>query len=145
MIGFNSFEDAGADVSAAQMEAQKDRQELKDIQAALVQCPHPFLSRVVGRKRGESCVVPGCGKSATDPVHDWLNTSNRVGVLEEALRTIASLHPDPGMCAELVPEWVGPNEGRMRAETLWYALNTARKALGLPTYPEPEHWGKKDK
>ena len=59
---------------------------------------------------------------------------------EKSLRSIASLWPDPGMCAELVPEWIGPNDGRMRADTLWYALNEARKALGLPTYPKPKHW-----
>jgi len=62
--------------------------------------------------------------------------------MEKALRSIVSLWPDPGMCAELVPEWVGPNDGRMRADMLWTALNTAREALGLPTYPEPEHWKK---
>jgi hypothetical protein len=57
-----------------------------------------------------------------------------------ALEKIAGLWPDPGMCAELVPEWVGPNDGRMRADTLWFALNAAREALGMPTYPRPEHW-----
>jgi hypothetical protein len=47
------------------------------------------------------------------------------------------------MCAEFVPEWVGPNDGRMRAEALWYAVTYARKALGMPTHPEPEYWSKK--
>lgn len=62
--------------------------------------------------------------------------------LEQALQSIANLWPDPDCCAELVPEWVMPNDGGMRADTLWYALNGARKALGLPEYPEPEHWSK---
>jgi hypothetical protein len=62
---------------------------------------------------------------------------------KQALQSIANLWPDPDCCAELVPEWVRPNDGRMRADTLWYALNGARKALGLPEYPEPEHWSNK--
>ena len=62
--------------------------------------------------------------------------------MENALRSIAALWPEPGMCAEIAPEWVGPNDGKMRADILFYALNTARKALGLPTYPEPDHWKK---
>jgi hypothetical protein len=69
--------------------------------------------------------------------------SSREETLEKALKFIASLWPDPDYCAELVPEWVGPNDGRMRADMLWYALNKAREALGLPTYPRPEHWDKK--
>jgi hypothetical protein len=67
----------------------------------------------------------------------------RIEKLESALQSIAGMWPDPGMCAEIAPEYVGPNDGRMRADTLWYALNTARKALEMPTYPEPEHWHKK--
>ena len=63
--------------------------------------------------------------------------------MEAALKSIAALWPDPDCAAELVPEWVGPNDGRLRADTLFYALNTARKAINLPTYPEPEHWSKK--
>jgi hypothetical protein len=66
----------------------------------------------------------------------------REETLEKALQFIARLWPDPGMCSELVPEWVGPNDGRMRADNLWYALNAAREALGLPQYPQPEHWSK---
>ncbi len=63
-------------------------------------------------------------------------------VMCAALETIAALWPDPSMCAELVPEWVGPNDGRMRADILWFALNAARKALEMPTYPRPAHWDK---
>ncbi len=59
-----------------------------------------------------------------------------------ALQNIASLWPDPPNCAELVPEWVGPNDGRMRADALWFALNAAREALEMPTYPRPAHWDK---
>ncbi len=61
---------------------------------------------------------------------------------KKALEDIASMWPNPGMCAELVPKHVWPNDGRMRADTLWYALNAARTALGKPTYPRPEHWDK---
>ena len=68
----------------------------------------------------------------------------REQALGKALLSIARMWPDPGMCAELVPERVGPNDGRMRADTLFYALNTARHALGLSTYPEPPHWSKKE-
>lgn len=60
----------------------------------------------------------------------------------KALREIVSLWPDPDCAAELAPEFIGPNDGRMRADKLWYALNAARTVLGLPTYPEPEHWNK---
>lgn len=74
-----------------------------------------------------------------DQYNDLVETCN---TQEKALQSIVSLWPDLGMCAELVPEWVGPNDGRMRADTLWYALNEARKVLGLPTYPKPEHWEK---
>jgi hypothetical protein len=63
---------------------------------------------------------------------------------EQSLRAIAGMWPEPGMCAELVPKWVGPNDGRMRADALWYAINAARKALGLPTHPKPAHWEKGD-
>lgn len=59
-----------------------------------------------------------------------------------ALQNIASLWPDPPDCAELVPKWVGPNDGRMRADLLWFALNAAREALEMPTYPRPAHWDK---
>jgi hypothetical protein len=68
---------------------------------------------------------------------------NRIRTLETTLKQIATLWPDPSMCAELVPEWVGPNDGRIRAELLFYAVTHARKALGLPTHPEPEYWHKK--
>lgn len=67
---------------------------------------------------------------------------DRAEAMFAALEKIASLWPDPGMCGELVPEWVGPNDGRMRADTLWYALNAAREALEMPTYPRPAHWDK---
>jgi len=70
-------------------------------------------------------------------------TPSKESDFRKALETIASLWPDPGMCGPLVPEWVGPNDGRMRADTLWYALNTAREALGKPVYPRPTHRGKK--
>ena len=69
--------------------------------------------------------------------------TGKIQRLEKALQSIANLWPEPDCCAELVPEWVGENDGRMRAVTLWYALNSARKALGLAEYPRPEHWDKK--
>lgn len=61
---------------------------------------------------------------------------------ESALRRIVSLHPDPDCCSPLVPKYIGPNDGQASATSLWYALNTARTALGLATYPEPDHWNK---
>ena len=67
----------------------------------------------------------------------------REQILEKALQSIASMWPDLGMCAELVPEWVTPNDGeRMRAEILWCSINEARKALNLPVHPVPKHWKK---
>lgn len=71
---------------------------------------------------------------------DWFES--RRPEPEKALRTIVSLWPDPDCSAELAPEFIGPNDGRIRADKLWFALNEARRALGLPTYPEPEHWNK---
>jgi hypothetical protein len=65
---------------------------------------------------------------------------DKAEVMHAALEQIASLWPDPDCCGELVPKFVGPNDGRMRADALWYALNAAREALGKPTYPRPEHW-----
>jgi hypothetical protein len=73
----------------------------------------------------------------------YVDHSTEVEKLTKALQLVAFLWPDPGMCAEFVPEWVGPNDGRMRAEALWYAVTYARKALGMPTHPEPEYWHKK--
>ena len=67
---------------------------------------------------------------------------DRAEAMFAALEKIASLWPDPGMCGELVPKWVGPNDGRMRADKLWVALNAAREALEMPTYPRPAHWDK---
>lgn len=78
--------------------------------------------------------------NGTQLYHDAIE---KINAYRQALQYIAILWPDPDCCAELVPEWVGPNDGRMRADTLWYALNKAREALGLPTYPRPEHWDKK--
>ena len=80
----------------------------------------------------------GCENANPRPAAPPVNTS-----YEKALRDIVSLYPEPGVCAELVPSYVGPNDGQMRASTLWYALNSARQALGLPTYPKPDHWSKK--
>jgi hypothetical protein len=60
--------------------------------------------------------------------------------IQQPLAQIAALWPDPGMCAEVAPKFVGLNDGRMRADLLFAALNIARAALGLPTYPRPEHW-----
>ena len=77
---------------------------------------------------------------------DAATINTQTGTIQEltkALQSIANLWPDPDCCAELVPKWVGPNDGRIRAEALWYAINGARKALGLPTHPEPEYWSKK--
>jgi hypothetical protein len=82
-----------------------------------------------------------CGLSE-DPEGHWVQYCD-YEKLEKALQFIAHLWPDPDYCAELVPEWIGINAGRMRADVLWYALNKAREALGLPTYPRPEHWDKK--
>lgn len=65
-----------------------------------------------------------------------------VAKIVRPLEVIASLWPDPGMCAELAPEHIGPNDGRLRADLLFEALNTARAALGKPTYPQPAHWAK---
>src|SRR4051812_33712215 len=39
--------------------------------------------------------------------------------MRKALVAITHLWPDPGMCAEIAPEYVGPNDGRMRADLLW--------------------------
>ncbi len=47
----------------------------------------------------------------------------KINAYRQALQTIANLWPDPDCCAELVPEWVGPNDGRMRADTLWLFLS----------------------
>ena len=88
-------------------------------------------------------LAPICVAHSSKIAAQIVNDHNREKRLEEALQSIANLWPDPDCCAELVPEWVGPNDGRMRADTLWYALNGARKALGLPEYPKPEHWSKK--
>jgi hypothetical protein len=64
--------------------------------------------------------------------------------VQQALQLIARLWPDPGMCAEVVPEFVGQNDGRLRADLLWAALNAARAALNMPTYPPPDHWKKRE-
>jgi hypothetical protein len=65
---------------------------------------------------------------------------SKVGGYKHALEIIAGMWPDPGMCAEIAPKYVGPNDGRLRADMLWSALNVARGALDLPTYPEPKHF-----
>ena len=47
-----------------------------------------------------------------------------------ALESISGLWPEPPNCAEVAPQWVGPNDGRVRADLLKAALEIARKALG---------------
>ena len=49
--------------------------------------------------------------------------------LRTALKQIATLWPEPGMCAEVNPEWVGENDGKQRAILLEAALNISRAAL----------------
>jgi hypothetical protein len=50
--------------------------------------------------------------------------------MRKALEAISSLWPQPPHCAEVAPEYIGPNDGRIRADLLKAALEIARKALG---------------
>lgn len=64
---------------------------------------------------------------------------DRVIELEQILQGIATLWPEPNFCADLSVN--GVNDGRSRLITAHYAVNAARRALGLPLHKFP---GKED-
>lgn len=49
--------------------------------------------------------------------------------LLEALKDISALWPEPPDCVAINPQWLGPNDGQMRAIGLEAAINIARRAL----------------
>ena len=68
--------------------------------------------------------------SALDAIYDL--QVRRVKELEEALRAISNLWPEPPHCAPIDPEWVGERDGKARAILLLAAIQYARKALLMP-------------
>ena len=79
-----------------------------------------------------------CGKAVSAMIFGACETCAKEAIDNatsvQALRAIVSLWPDPETSAEIAPEWVGENGGKIRADLLKSALNTARKALGMPIY-----------
>ena len=86
---------------------------------------------------------PVCIAHSSEIAAQIVEEHNQLAEYRKALEYIAFIWPDPGMCGPLVPEYVGPNDGRIRADTLWFVLNKARQALGKPEYPRPKHWDMK--
>ena len=46
-----------------------------------------------------------------------------------ALKAISGLWPEPPFCAEVNPEYIGPNNGKLRAILLETALDISRAAI----------------
>lgn len=63
------------------------------------------------------------------------NSGLRVLELERVLNGIATMWPEPESCGDLSVN--GINDGKQRLITAHYAVNAARKALGMPLHKFP--------
>jgi hypothetical protein len=72
--------------------------------------------------------------NATEEVSQLLDALEesraKVEQLTTALESISGLWPEPPHCADVYLDWIGPNDGKMRAGLLQAALQIARQALG---------------